>query len=101
MTNRQTEKKVRDKLQETKDLGVDAQVDAVMAAIDSPSPVATDELWKILIKGLLLLLIISLISLVVLIIVDEKTSAIATAFTALLTGLLGLFATSSKKGGNE
>jgi uncharacterized membrane protein YcjF (UPF0283 family) len=77
-----------------KELDPAAQVEAVKAAIKEPDAATTNKLWQILVTGLLILLGIALIGLIYLL-ADDKTSDVAlTAFTALLTGLVGLFAPS-------
>jgi hypothetical protein len=82
-----------------KDLDPAAQVIAVQAVIPAPDAGTTKTLWIIVVSGLIGLLVIALGGLIYLL-ADSKTSDVAlTAFTALLTGLVGLFAPSPVKAG--
>jgi hypothetical protein len=77
-----------------KELDTAAQVEAVKGVIEGPDVSTTNRLWRILVTGLLTLIGIALVGLIYLL-AEEKTSDVAlTAFTALLTGLVGLFAPS-------
>lgn len=67
---------------------------AAMAAIAPPAAQVANDLWRYLIIGLLLLLLIALGGVIYLLADGDKDSSpdiALTAFTALLTGLLGLF----------
>lgn len=79
--------------------GPSAQADAVEAFLADPSPETTDKVWIFLIVGLLVLLAIALLGIIALVIADKDTQVLLTAFTAALTGLLGLFIQSPAKGG--
>jgi hypothetical protein len=73
----------------------------LQALVGPPSQTTANELWRWLVPGLLLLTTISLVGMLYLIADgSEKTSPdlALTAFTALLTGLLGLFIKSPQTG---
>lgn len=79
-------------LEEHEKEGAEAQVDAVKRILlAEPSPETTDELWKKVVCGLLILIAISLLGLIVLLLADKDSQIVLTAFSALLAGLLGLF----------
>ena len=79
-------------LTDTQGQGVAAQAEAVRRVlITTPSPQATDDIWRFLVRGLIVLVGIALIGMIALIVADKYDAVILTAFTALLTGLLGLF----------
>lgn len=64
--------------------------------IPDPTPDATDDVWRYLVLGLLGLLLVALVGVIYLLADGDPTSSpdvALTAFTALLTGLLGLFVT--------
>lgn len=84
-------------LKENYDAGPDAQADAVEAFLAEPSQETTDKVWLILIIGLLVLLGLTLLGIIGLLIDGEDTQVLLTAFSALLTGLLGLFIQSPVK----
>jgi hypothetical protein len=72
----------------------EAREAALNSVIQPPSQAAADKLWKILVVGLLVLVLVSLGGLIFMVgDGDSETSPdiVLTAFTALLTGLLGLF----------
>lgn len=85
---------VNDALAATSGQAPEVQAAAVRAAIGQPPPEAVSWLWKALVVGLILLLVISLGG-VIWAVLDGtgKTSpdVIVTLFTAVLTGLIGLF----------
>lgn len=64
---------------------------AAAAGIGSPGPMTTDRLWTIVVIGLLSLLATSLVGLIVLLALGKTVDVVVTAFTALLTGTVGLF----------
>ena len=67
---------------------------ALDALIKGPSQKAADALWKYLVLGLLLLVAVALVGILWTVIDGEDDTSpdvAVTAFTALLTGLLGLF----------
>jgi hypothetical protein len=76
------------------DLAPDAQAAIIQAAIPTPTGEAINRLWMTLVQGLLLALLVALGGLLYLLIDDKSADVAVTVFTALLTGLLGLFAPS-------
>jgi hypothetical protein len=86
----------------TEGKGEQAQANAVqylMAAISPPSSQSvTDDLWRWLVRGLVLLLVADLIGLLVIVARGNSPDALLTIFTTSLAGLLGLFAPSPTKG---
>ncbi len=83
----------------TKELDPAAQVAAVEGVVPGPDAETTKTLWIILVSGLVGALLLALVGLIV---VDEDTTDVAlTAFTALLTGLIGLFSPSPVKSGGK
>ena len=75
-----------------------AQQAAITAVVPAPDQTTANDLWRVLVIGLLVLIAIALGGLIYLL-ADDKTSDVAlTAFTALLTGLVGLFAPSPVAG---
>lgn len=88
---------VKSVVEAAKDLEPGAQAAAVRAVVPAPDAGTTKVLWIILVSGMIGLLVIALGGLIYLL-ADSKTSDVAlTAFTALLTGLVGLFAPSPVK----
>jgi hypothetical protein len=84
-----------------KDLDPAAQVLAVQAVVPPPDSGTTKTLWIILVSGLIGLLVIALGGLIYLL-ADSKSPDVAlTAFTAVLTGLVGLFSPSPVKSGGS
>ena len=77
-------------------LPISAQVEAMaaIAAIPSPDAATTNRLWRDIVIGLLVLLGVSLIGLITMIGLNRMPDMLVTAFTAILTGTLGLFAPS-------
>jgi hypothetical protein len=71
-----------------------AQQIVLKAVVPAPSGLAINQLWLIFISGLAGALLIALIGLIVLAIDGKTTDVVVTAFSALLAGLLGLFAPS-------
>lgn len=72
----------------------EVQAAAVRAAIPPPTGGNVNWLWKALVSGLILLLVLSLIGVMWAVLdSNDKTSpdTIVTLFTAVLTGLIGLF----------
>lgn len=68
---------------------------AIRAVIGSPSQAATDEIWRLLVFGLLLVLVVALGGLLVILVGKGSAhDAALTVFTTTLAGLLGLFAPS-------
>jgi hypothetical protein len=77
-----------------KDLDQSAQADAVKAAtggIAAADASTSNRLWTFVVLGLLALLGTSLVGLIVLIAIGKPVEVVVTAFTALLTGTIGLF----------
>lgn len=67
---------------------------AALAAVTQPDQATTNDLWRYLVVGLLLLVLVALSGVIYLLADGDKNSTpelALTAFTALLTGLLGLF----------
>jgi hypothetical protein len=82
----------------TRGLDPAAQVAAVAAVIDPPDAETTKTLWIILVSGLIGLLVIALGGLIYLIADDvDGSDVVLTVFSSVLTGLLGLFASSPVK----
>lgn len=74
---------------------------AINAVVGGPSQGATDEIWKLLIFGLLLLLVVALGGMLVIIVGSGAPhDAALTVFTTTLAGLIGLFAPSPTRGGS-
>ena len=68
--------------------------ETLVRALGQPSQGALDRAFAWLVPGLLLLLVLSLVGMFLLIYDNSKDTApdlLLTAFTAMLTGLLGLF----------
>ena len=63
-----------------------------------PTQGAADELWRWVIKGLIILLAATLIGILVMLAMGKNIEVLVTIFTASLTGLLGLFAPSPNQG---
>ena len=83
-----------------KELDPAAQVAAVEAVVPAPDAQTTKTLWIILVGGLVAALILALVGLIYLGKEEIDGSDVAlTAFTALLTGLIGLFSPSPVKAG--
>jgi hypothetical protein len=76
-----------------------AQEAAINAVVPGPDTATTGILWRRLVTGLLLLLVIASGGVLYLLVDDKSPDVALTMFTALLTGLLGLFAPSPVKGG--
>ena len=77
------------------DLHQSAQSAAVAAAtgvgIGGADATTSNRLWTFVVLGLLALLGMSLIGLIVLLAIGKSVDVVVTAFTALLTGTIGLF----------
>jgi uncharacterized membrane protein YcjF (UPF0283 family) len=76
-----------------KDLDPKAQIEAIKT-IGGPDAATTNLLWTILVPGLIGLIGLSVVAVVVLLLDDKSADQAVTAFSALLAGLLGLFAPS-------
>ncbi|MBV8529084.1 MAG: hypothetical protein JOZ75_12275 [Candidatus Dormibacteraeota bacterium] len=75
---------------------------AAATGLGSPDAMTSNRLWTIIVIGLLALLATSLLGLIVLLALGKTVDVIVTAFTALLTGTLGLFVpspTANRAGG--
>ena len=75
---------------------------AAIAAVSPPSQGTANVLWRCLVVGLLILILIALGGVIYLLADGDKDSSpdlALTAFTALLSGLLGLFVTSPNDAG--
>ena len=76
----------------------DVKEAAIRGVIGNPSQAATDEIWRLLIFGMLLLLIVALGGLLIILVgKGSPHDAALTVFTTTLAGLLGLFAPSPLK----
>jgi hypothetical protein len=75
-----------------------AQTEAINAAIQGPDSKTANLLWTILVPGLLALAGVALLGLILLLAFDKSADPAVTAFTAVLTGLLGFFAPSPVAG---
>lgn len=76
---------------------------AALGGVGRPGAATTDDLWRYLVIGLLVLLLIALVGLITLLAFGKTVDVVLTAFTALLTGTVGLFVPSpagSSTGGN-
>jgi|GEM_PF-6314754 len=71
---------------------------AAVGGLDRPGAATTDDLWRYLVIGLLTLLLIALIGLIGLLAFGRTVEVVLTAFTALLTGTVGLFVPSPTAG---
>jgi hypothetical protein len=74
---------------------------AIEAAMNPPDAQTTNDLWRYLIVGLLFLTLVALGGVLYLLADGDKDTSpdiALTAFTALLTGLLGLFVKSPAQG---
>jgi hypothetical protein len=75
---------------------------AAAGGMGPPDPATTDDIWRYLVIGLLVLLLIALVGLITLLALGKTVDVVLTAFTALLTGTVGLFVpspTGSSSGG--
>jgi hypothetical protein len=85
-----------------KGLDAAAQRELVSAAATAalvPSQTTINDIWRYLVVGLVGVLFIALVGLVVLFAVGKTPDSVLTAFSATLTGLLGLFAPSPVRNG--
>ena len=64
---------------------------ATGAGIGAADPATSNRLWTYIVLGLLGLLGAALLGLIVLLAIGKTVEVVVTAFTALLTGTLGLF----------
>jgi hypothetical protein len=62
-----------------------------------PGPATTNDLWKWLVRGLIVLLVGDLVGLLVFIGLGKSVTVPLTVFTTTLAGLLGLFAPTPKQ----
>lgn len=74
------------------------QAELVQGVVPAPDPETTKIVWIVAVSGLVLLLLIALGGLIYLLADDKTTDVALTAFTALLTGFLGLFSPSPAGG---
>jgi hypothetical protein len=72
----------------------EVQAAAIEAVVPPPSGQSVNDLWMLLVRGLLLLLLISVCGVIFLLVDGKDPDLVVTVFTALLTGMLGLFAPS-------
>jgi hypothetical protein len=80
-------------------LDKDAQVAAMKGVVPGPDEKTTSILWLVLVGGLVGLAAVALIGLIVLLGTGKSTGVVLTAFTALLTGLIGLFSPTPVRSG--
>lgn len=80
------------------DPGAQPAAVAATAGVGSPDAPTTNRLWSIIVIGLVSLLGIALIGLITLLGLGKGVDPIVTAFTALLTGTVGLFVPSPVSG---
>jgi hypothetical protein len=57
----------------------------------TPDAATTNDLWRYIVIGLLVLLFVALVGLITLLALGKTVDVVLTAFTALLTGTVGLF----------
>jgi hypothetical protein len=57
----------------------------------TPDTATTNDLWRYIVIGLLVLLFVALVGLITLLALGKTVDVVLTAFTALLTGTVGLF----------
>lgn len=81
--------------------GQAAAMQAQADGFPEPDPATANDLWRAVVYGLLTVLVIGLIGIIVLIATGKAPDQIVTAFTATLTGILGLFAVPSKTPGSK
>ena len=85
-------------LQATASKTLDEQASAIEDLIPAPSQPVADLLWKVVVFTLAIIAGVALAGLVVLIALGKTPDLILTAFTASVTGLLGLFVKSPVAG---
>lgn len=83
-----------------KELDAAAQQAAIEAVVPPPDVKTAGTLWIIAVGGLIALLAIALLGLLYLLADDKEPDLALTAFSALLTGFLGLFIPSPVKKGD-
>ena len=81
--------------------GMDPAVQAAAIAAVVPPPIGEgiNQIWQMLVGGLLLILLIALLGVLYLLIDDKDADLAVTLFTTVLAGLLGLFAPSPTAAG--
>jgi hypothetical protein len=77
------------------------QAELVQGVVPPPGEKTTGVIWIIAVGGLVALLAIALGGLIYLLAEEKTTDLVLTAFTALLTGLIGLFSPSPVKAGSK
>jgi hypothetical protein len=88
-----------DALTATKGQSMEEMASAVEAALmPQPTQDVADLLWKVVVFTLAIIAGLALIGLVVLLAISKTPDLILTAFTASVTGLLGLFVKSPVQG---
>jgi hypothetical protein len=73
------------------------QAEALAGVVPTPDVSTTKFVWIVAVSGLVALLVIALGGLIYLLAEEKTTDLVLTAFTALLTGLIGLFSPSPVK----
>jgi hypothetical protein len=75
-----------------RDIPSSQQGSAMAAGLGSPDVSTTNKLWLSIVIGLISLMATALLGIIVLLARGDNVDVVVTAFTALLTGTLGLFA---------
>jgi di/tricarboxylate transporter len=90
---------IRRTLVEHQGEGPERQAEALEEVmLAAPTQGTTDWLWKVCVVGLVAALVLSLCGLIVLAALDKSSDVLVTAFTSIVTGLLGLFIPSPAEG---
>jgi hypothetical protein len=91
--------KIQSAIERTKDQSPKDQAEAVAEyMMTEPSQATANVLWSWLVKGLIIMIGVALIGLVVLTLKGKSTDVVLTAFTTMVSGLLGLFVNPSSGG---
>ena len=91
MSEEQLTARIQAALAATSGKSEEVQVQAVKSVIEQPSQNVADNLWQWVVGGLVAALGIALIGLIVLICLGKSYAPVLTAFTGLLSGIVGLF----------
>jgi hypothetical protein len=83
---------IRRTLEQHRGESPERQAEALQEAnLAAPTQGTTDWLWKVFVVGLVAALVLSLGGLITLELLDKSSDVLVTAFTSIVTGLLGLF----------
>jgi hypothetical protein len=83
---------IRKTLEQHRDEGPERQAEALEEVmLAAPTQGTTDWLWKVFVVGLVAALVLSLCGLITLELLGKSSDVLVTAFTSIVTGLLGLF----------